>query len=169
MNKMGFQLVLVMFILLTAPGCEPGMADAQAPAPLSEIEQAEITLISFFDTLHTGKYHQAVKIYGGSYETLIEYNPAIDPGNYVELMEAACSVNGFNCLKVKNSNLHQQVSDREFIFAVEFEQADGSLFALGTCCGEPTSGETDQTQFLYTVTKSAQSGYQVKEMPQYNP
>jgi len=167
MNKMGFHPVLVLFILLTASGCGPGTGDSRAT--LTEIEQAEKALVSFFDTLHTGEYHQAVESYGGSYESSIEYNPEIDPANFVELMEAACSLNGFNCLKVKHSSLHQQVSDREFIFIVEFQQADGSLFSLGPCCGEPTSGETDQNQFLYTVTKFTQTGYQVKEMPPYSP
>ena len=97
-------------------------------------EAARETLLAFFSGLHGGRYAEAAELYGGSYETLMGWNPALDPEDHAALLENGCSINGLQCLSLRplSVTLHDSNDDIMYQFLVEFEEEDGSLLTLGT-------------------------------------
>jgi hypothetical protein len=45
---------------------------------------------------------------------------------------------------------------------------DGSVFALGPCCGEGAAGGS-QTEFVFTVRQMEDSTYKALDLPPYMP
>lgn len=136
--------------------------------PTDNAEQARQALITFFAHLRRGRYPEAATLYGGNYEALIEANPELDPQEHAALLQAACSVNGYQCLGVRNAVLETQLSPTGYQFVVEFENADGSLFALEGCCGGDETNPA-QSQFVYTLLPDGAGGFLVQELPVYVP
>ena len=143
------------------------------PAPL-----ASAVLGDYLNSLAFGgsglgyyTYEQAADLYGGSYQALIDLHPGIDPNDRVALLRNACEVNGFRCLR-----LHKVVSSRTLLGAdgsyeihltVQLEDRYGEVFYTGLCCG---SGDApQQTEFDFTVRRSADGIFQVLELPPYLP
>jgi hypothetical protein len=56
-------------------------------------------LTRYLAALNEGQYDEAAGLYGGSYEQLIEFNPSLDSSSKPDLLKAACTVNGFQCLR----------------------------------------------------------------------
>lgn len=46
-------------------------------------------LVRFYDLLHGCQSDEAPRLYGGSYEILIEHNPGVDPRDHEELFRNA--------------------------------------------------------------------------------
>ena len=136
---------------------------------LPDFETAQQALTSFFSYLHHGEYEQATALYGGNYDGLQEFNPEIDPDDQAALFKNACTVNGAQCLKVRQSTLLDQPSSAEFLFSVEFSNDDGSLYARGPCCGDDNSNYVEQTAFIYTVRFECTGKYHVLELPVFEP
>ena len=130
--------------------------------------QAQQVLLDFFSNLEQGNYASAQEVYGGSYEALVEINPDLDPDDHVTLLQNACQVNGFQCLDVRVVTFNELTSKGEYIFTVEFENPDGSLFELGSCCGE-TPTTSPQFQFEYRVVESSDGSFLVLDLPVYVP
>ena len=130
--------------------------------------QAQQVLLDFFSNLEQGNYASAQELYGGSYEILVEMNPDLDPDDHVTLLQNACQVNGFQCLDVRVVTFNELTSKGEYIFTVEFENPDGSLFELGACCGE-TPTTSPQFQFEYRVVESDEGTFLVLDLPVYVP
>jgi hypothetical protein len=141
------------------------------PAPL-----ASAVLEDYLNSLALGgsglgyyTYEQAADLYGGSYETLIEVNPELDPNDHAALLRNACEVNGFQCLR-----LHEVVSSRtllgtdgsyEIHLTIQLEDPSGVIFFTGLCCG---SGDAPpQTEFDFTIRRSANGTFQVLDLPPY--
>jgi len=128
---------------------------------LDDLEQARESLFSYLSLLHAGRYAEAVNLYGGSYDILRDWNPAVDPNDYAALFENGCAVNGLKCLDVAGILLKEAVSSHEFKFVVEFINEDGSLFESGP--------ETSpQSQFIYTVMK-VDVRFLIQDLPVYVP
>lgn len=138
------------------------------PTPDESIHARE-TLVLFFDHLSTGEFQEASELYGGSYDVLIDNNPALDPNDHAALLRNACLVNGFQCLEVRSALPQKQASAREFKFLVEFNNPDGSLFARGQRCGAGETGMPDQSQFGFTVQRYSGGVYLVTDLPVYVP
>ena len=130
---------------------------------------AQRVLIEFLQCLHDGEYDQAAQLYGGTYETMTDHNPSIDPNDHIALFRNACMINGVQCLQVKSVDLDQRRSATEFVFKVDFLNADGTLFVLGPCCGGSEVDSPSQSVFEFTVTKVAKRQYLVNDMPPYVP
>jgi len=132
---------------------------------------ARAVLVAFFDALNAGWYSEAAVQYGGSYEELIDMNPDVDPNDHAALLERACTINGFQCLKVKE--IVQQVQDwpDTYIFTIEFLNPDGSLFVLGACCGASETDMPPQSRFDVVVRRLPQAvnSLQVQSLPVYVP
>ncbi len=96
---------------------------------------ARETLLAFFSYLHEGRYVEAAELYGGSYDTPVEFNPVLEPAERAALLRNACTVNGFACMRPATVTLHDSNDDFVYQFLVEFEENDGSLFAVLPCCG----------------------------------
>jgi len=151
-------LIVMLCLCLLLAACKP-VAPAITPSPTGVITQdvgqaqAYQTLIDFFDRLHAGDYAQADALYGGSYETLMYWNPTIPPEDHLALWKNGCEINGLVCLKVHAATLLEEAAPNEFMFMVEFEQADGTRFTLGPCCGASETEMPPKWQFAYTVKR----------------
>jgi len=143
------------------------------------IASAVIALQDYLNSLYWGghgglddyTYERAADLYAGSYETLVEMNPGIDPDDRVAFLRHACEVNGFQCLRlydVISSNLGRPENDARLVFfTVRLMNPDGSLFALGSCCG--SEAEPPQTRFGFTVRQMEDGTFKVLHLPPYVP
>jgi len=133
-----------------------------------KIDQAYQALQIFFDHLDQGEYEKATAQYAGSYGTLVSFNPDLDPDDHAALWQSGCQVNGLQCLTIRKATFKEVSEGGEYIFIVEFNNLDGSLFELGACCGEnPTA--SPQSQFEYRVVEEEDGQFRVLDMPVYVP
>jgi len=149
----------------------PTATVTSTPIPTGEqrpLDLARETLVRFFSLLNEGRYAEAVGFYGGGYEILRGWNPTIAPNDYAKLLECGCTVNGLQCLKVKEIVTEEEVSPVEFRFTVRFMNDDGSLFTRGPCCGATEEEMPPQSEFIYTVRKVGDR-FLVMELPIYVP
>jgi hypothetical protein len=149
---------LTSFLLVT--GCTN-----QAPP---ESEQAKQALTDFFKYISQGDYAKADQLYAGDYQTLIDWNPEVDPNNHQMLWENACAMNGLQCLKLRSATL-REVKGNEYVFTVEFSNPDGSLFVLGPCCGATETEMPSVSQFDYTIQKDAEGQFKTVDLPVFIP
>ena len=131
-------------------------------------DQAHQALQDFFEHLAQGEYEAAAAQYAGSYETLVSFNPDLDPDDHVALWQSGCQINGLQCLAVRRATFNVMADSGEYFFTVEFNAHDGSLFVLGACCGEEPVTPY-QSQFEYRVVEGEDGQYRVLDMPVYVP
>lgn len=158
-------ITLAFFLASCSP--QPGTLPATESPP--DEQRALEVLEEFLQSLYAGEYDQAAQLYAGTYETMRDHNPILNPEDHVALLENACTINGAQCLQVKSAVLDRKVSDTEFVFRVEFLNADGTLFVLGPCCGGNETDTPSQSEFYLTVVKTDQDNYVVMDMPPYAP
>ena len=133
------------------------------PAPKG-IDYARDALRGYFGALYAGRYADAVRLYGGTYEILAGWNPDLPARDQARLFERGCTQNGLQCLRLKRIAVERAVSSGEFHFTVEFLNDDGTLFERGPCCGATTSKTI--SQFAFTVKKVG-GAYLVQDLPVY--
>jgi hypothetical protein len=153
------------------PSTTPSSASptvTQEAVPSRDLERAREALVTFFSLLSEHRYSEAIQRYGGSYDALRAWNPAVPQDDYVKLFENGCTWNGLECLKVRTVVQEEVVSPTEFRFVVEFMNGDGTLFARGPCCGATESEMPTQTQFQYTV-RNVGNRFLVQDLPVYVP
>jgi len=130
--------------------------------------RATKVLQDFFEHLAQGEYEDAADLFGGSYETLVAFNPDINPDNYIALWQSGCQVNGLQCLPVRIATLNEVSSKGEYIFSVEFSNPDDTLFVLNACCGgNPVNPPI--FQFEYRVIEGGDGQFRVLDLPVYVP
>jgi len=134
----------------------------------SKQEQAQAALQTFFDELAQGQYEAASSLYGGSYETLVSFNPDLNPDDYAGLWKMGCEVNGLKCLTIQIATFNEVTAKGEYIFTVEFNDLAGNLFVLDACCGE-NPATPPQFQFEYRVVEGGDGQFRVLDMPVYVP
>lgn len=164
-----FLYSLVAFLIVLLISCTPQQSQLPSVNRLSDDQLAQGVLVSFLDSLHGGKYAEAVQLYGGTYETMIDHNPGVNPDDRAVLLRYACTTNGMLCLQMKSVSLDKKVSDSEFIFKVEYLDEAGNLFMLGPCCGGEDENLPPQSQFYFTVEKTDDNRFVVMDMPPYSP
>lgn len=145
------------------------------PAPLSgddvtNLDRARQALIQYFTLLNSRDYYNAVKLYGGSYETLQYWNPLLSADDQATLFKQGCEINGLQCLPLKRIVAEEYLSpaQEQFRFTVEFVRRDGNLFVVGQCCGASEKEVPLKSQFPYTVKKVGDRFF-VQELPIYVP
>lgn len=143
-------------------------ADAIRTA-MTDDNLAYTILLQFFDHLHTGRFQEAVTLYGGDYQLLIDQNPEIDPADHIALLKNACTFNGFQCLQIKLAGIDWKNSPNEYVFTVQFQNEDGTLFELGPCCGASETEQPPVSFFEIRVLKVAEGEFRVLDMPPYMP
>jgi hypothetical protein len=132
-----------------------------------EVADAENTLRDYLLALNIGDYVRAAKLYSGDTSLLQTWNPDIPRGDLPALFEHACSQNGLQCLAPRSITYRASEVDGHH-FWVEFNNADGTLFKQGPCCGE-TAG-IPVSMFPFFVEKSLTgNGYVVQDFPPYMP
>jgi hypothetical protein len=134
----------------------------------STAQETYDVLIHFLSFLHNGSYAEAAVLYGGDYEQLQVFNPQIDPTNHLALWQWACENKLLQCLEVRSAVLKTVTGD-SYIFQVEFNNPDGSLFVLGPCCGSNETEMPPVSQFEYMVSRNAEHRYVVMNTPPYVP
>ena len=163
-----FSISLLSIFLIS---CVPQKINTPQLTPTSlpsTIQEAHDVLIDFFTLLNAGKYAEADTFYGGSYETLQDWNPNIDPTDHIKLLEGGCEKNGLQCLEVRSAAF-KLLSGSTYIFQVEFNNPDGSLFVRGPCCGGNETDFPPESQFEYRVASNTDGKFLVMELPPYVP
>jgi len=161
-------LILLLFIL---NGCAPRPTNTPKPTPTSlpsTIAEAHDVLVDFFALLNAGKYAEADALYGGSYEGLWDNNPIVDQSDHAKLLANACEINGYQCLLVRTATF-KLLQGSTYIFQVEFNNADGTLFVPGPCCGANETEMPPVSQFEYRVSMTAPGKFTVMDLPPYVP
>ena len=125
-------------------------------------------LLNFLTSLHRKDYAKAAPLYGGEYEQLLVFNPEIHPDDHVALWTWVCDNQLLQCLEVRSATFQQLVGD-SYIFQVEFNNPDGSLFVLGPCCGANETEMPPTSQFEFTVTRTSAGTFVVMNTPPYVP
>ena len=160
-------LLSIIFLLSCAP--QPVTPTAAPTAtPLSPADEAQEVLITFFRLMNSKNYAAGLVLYGGSYETMQNWNPDIDPSDHITLWTKACEQNGLQCLLSRTVTFKELQGDT-YVFQVEFSNPDGSLFVLGPCCGATETEMPPVSQFEYTVARDANGNFLVMDMPPYVP
>jgi hypothetical protein len=162
--------VLVVTILGVG-SCIPSQMPPPQGEGLTDEAAARQVLIDFFEYLHDSNYATAADLYGGSYETLIDQNPTIDPDDRPALFRGGCTINGAQCLEIRSARVDSTGSgaDGRYTFIVEFNEPDGSRFSLGPCCGDDTDDMEPITEFRFEVRKTSDRRFKVLTPPIYLP
>ena len=159
MFKKFFTLITSILVVLLLGSCATNSGKQ---------EEAQQALQVFFERLAGGEYEAAVAQYGGSYETLVSFNPALNPDDKAALWQSGCQVNGLQCLTVRTAIFKELSDTGEYIFTIEFNAHDGSLFILDACCGEKST-MPPQSQFEYRVVGGEDGQFLVLDLPIYTP
>ena len=163
-----FSIFLLSIALM---GCMPQKINTPQLRPTSlpsTADEAHDVLMDFFMLLNTGKYAEADSLYGGTYEGLQDNNPSVDASDHVKLLANACEINGHQCLTVRTASFKELQGDT-YIFQVEFNNPDGSLFVRGPCCGGNETDFPPESQFEHRVTRNANRKFLVMDLPPYVP
>jgi len=149
----------------------PGDALRSPSAPTLDANAAEArnVLLRFFTALNSGDYGTAASVYGGSYETLIAWNPDLPATDLIALWQRACEQNGLQCLPVHEVVGEQALSANVLKFTVHFRNPDGSLFVLGPCCGENETTMPPVSEFECNVARTSSGDFKVLCLPPYVP
>jgi hypothetical protein len=134
-----------------------------------DIQNAEQAILDFLEELNEGNYKDAAELYGGTYEIMVDHNPSLNPNNHAALIQNACTINGAQCLKVKSMVLDHEAAMNEYIFLVEFQNEDGTLFVLGPCCGGNETDTPPRSTFTFSVVKDNEGKFLVMDMPPSMP
>lgn len=99
---------------------------------------------------------------------LMAWNPRVSPEDHSTLLKSGCEFNGLQCLPARSAVFQERTEAGEFIFVVEFENEDGSLFVRGPCCGADETDMPSERQFLFPV-KRIEGQFRVMDLPVYVP
>jgi predicted small lipoprotein YifL len=162
--------LLLILILSNLAGCSSLLPPSDPTSPPNTNQQdAGQALVDFFRLLDEGHYQQAAELYSGTYEWLIEDNPDLRPSDQAGLLERGCRQNGLMCLEVRNAEAVMMLSSKGYVFEVQFQLEDGSLFELGPCCGETSTEMPPVSIFHYRVLQGEDGIWRVTELPPYVP
>lgn len=166
--KSRFPIACIAFFLFFSTACVAGGTTPFTP-PVENDRLALQTITDFLAALHAGDYEKAVSLYGGTYETMIDHNPDVSPSAHATLFQNACTINGAQCLQAKSIVLDEKVSNAKFIYRVEFQNEDGSLFVFGPCCGDNDPNTQSQSSFHFEVIQNNEGKFLVMDMVPYMP
>ena len=160
-------LILIFTLISCAPqlGNTPTLTSTTLPSTAGEAQEV---LVKFLMSLHTKNYPDAVPLYGGEYDQLRVFNSELDPNDYLALWTWACDNQLLQCLEVRSTTFKELRGD-SYVFQVEFNNSDGSLFVLGPCCGANETEMPPVSKFEYTVSRNADHRYVVMNTPPYVP
>lgn len=162
-------LFLFVTVFLTSCAAQPATPTQLASTSLpSTVGEAHDVLVNFLTLLHTKNYAEAVPLYGGEYEALQVFNPDIDASDREALWTWVCENQLLQCLEIRSTEFLYQEGDN-YIFQVEFNNQDGSLFVLGPCCGANETEMPPVSQFEFTVTRNTDGTFVVMNTPPYVP
>ena len=168
-NKLVFCLSTISILMLFLASCVSQSSRLAATETINDEERAQHALMDFLGNLHDGKYAEAARYYGGSYETMLDHNPDINPNDHAALLRNACTINGMQCLQAKIIGLEDKVPGEKYVFIIEFLKEDGTPFMLEQCCGGEESSFSPQSMFHFSVMEVDQNKFVVMDIPPYIP
>ena len=169
MLKLIKSLLLILFLFSLA-GCYSLIPPSDPTSlPNTNRQEAQKALIDFFHLLHEGDYQAGANLYAGSYEWLIDINPDIPTTDFAALLERGCRKNGLMCLESRTVEAVLMTSSTGYIFQVEFNLDDGSLFALEYCCGATETDKPPVSKFQFRVQEGEDGSWRVADLPPYVP
>ena len=160
---------MVSILLLFVASCVSQSSQLATKDKLNDEESALHVLQDFLGNLHNGKYDQAAQYYGGSYATMTDQNPDIDPNDHATLLQRACTINGMQCLRAKVIGLEEKFPGEKYVFSIEFLKEDGTLFMFEPCCAGEETNFPPQSVFHFLVKDVDQNKFVVMDMPPYVP
>lgn len=165
-------MVAVWLAAVLLTGCrpdDPSQAADNSGTATADAAAASDALVAFFDKLAAGRYGEAVEYYGGSYDTLLDWNPDTAPADQPTLWRNGCSINGLVCLPTRTVTTEGTSDERTYLFAVEFTTREGDLFVLGPCCGVTETEQPPVSSFSLRVSKGDDGRFRVIDLPPYRP
>jgi len=167
-NRLLLLLTALALASCLAPPANPSSRQTAPTSLSSTTSEAHDVLINFLTFLHTKNYAEAAPLYGGEYEALQVFNPEIDPEDPVALWTWVCDNQLLQCLEVRSATFKELVGEA-YIFQVEFNNPEGSLFVLGPCCGATETEMPPVSRFEFTVTRNSAGSFVVMNTPPYVP
>ncbi|MBP9760783.1 MAG: hypothetical protein KBD15_00895 [Candidatus Magasanikbacteria bacterium] len=134
-----------------------------APTTSNDIDEAKMTLSSFFTYLESEEFEQAAYLFQGWESVSVYEDNAFTLG---QVLQNYCEATG-TCLQATIVHT-KKVSRDEYVFRVEFQYADGSLFVAEPCCGATEDQSSSQTVFDFVVKRFGGKLYVVTP-PVYRP
>ena len=149
-------------MVVCAPVC------AQDAVSDANIEQAQLVISRFFDLLSDELYSEAATLYGGNNGFFQACSPRVDLSDHEEHWRAGCGRCGLQCLKVRELEYAERMSDGRLRFLAKFSKENGEILVVGPCCGATEEEEPPDSIFSVFAEKS-DSGYRVVSLPPYIP
>ena len=97
------------------------------------------------------------------------FNHEIDPNDRAALWKWAGDNQLPQCLEVRKKATFQELRGDTYIFQVEFNNPDGSLFVRGPCCGATETGMPSVSEFEFRVGRDVEGQFLVLDTPPYVP
>ncbi|MFX3634572.1 MAG: hypothetical protein ACE3L7_15885 [Candidatus Pristimantibacillus sp.] len=146
------KLFLFSLICMVFAGCSSNNT--------KDYDDSEVVLEQYIQAITDHDSNELVRLYGGSYDWLVQFSPEENKDNKQKLIE--------NYLKTIPQNLQlneivekKEVSKDEYVYVITFKQEDGNLF-------EVREADLKKSEFTYTVKKIDQQ-FKIMEVPPYQP
>jgi cytohesin len=167
-------------LIMTGSKAPPIAKTTEEPHVISkdyaELQEAEKTLIGFFEYLHDKQFDKAVNLFepreegggmhGSGWEWLASSSPRETRGDKGKVLESYCAGVG-TCLRVRILAA-KRVDANKYRFKVQFLKDDGDIYEYGPCCGEPEDKMPLLKEFVYFVHR-IDGVYKVRTPPLYRP
>jgi hypothetical protein len=134
----------------------------------ASIEEAELMIHRFFELLSDELYSEAALLYGGSNSFFQACSPDVDLSDHEEHWRAGCGRCGLQCMKVRELEYAERMSDGRLRFLAKFSKENGEILVTGPCCGATEEEEPPDSIFSVFV-KKYDSEYRVVSLPPYVP
>lgn len=107
--------------------------------------------------------------YAGDYEAIHVFDPSIPVNDHPALLRNACLSSNLRCLAPRSATLKQSPAATEYVFLVEFNNPDGTIFTRGPCCGASETEMPPESAFEFRVVKANDGKFSVLDLPPYVP
>lgn len=121
---------------------------------------AEVVLKQYIQAIADHDSNELVRLYGGSYDWLVQFSPEENKDNKQKLIENYLITIPQN-LQLNEIVEKKEVSKDEYMYVITFKKEDGTLF-------EVREADLKRSEFTYTIKKIDQQ-FKVMEVPPYEP
>lgn len=136
-----------------------------------ESAKATETLVSFFTYLNNQDFEKALTLFelddvANSWEGLETFSLPEDREDKAKVLKNYCKATN-TCLRAKVIEIEKE-ADGKYNLVVQFQNADGSTFVRGPCCGATEEEMPSQDIFEFEV-KKINNVFKVMTAPIYIP
>jgi len=160
-------MALLGLAACTSPAASPTLNPAATST--SDIDAARQALVGFLESLNQSRFEDAALTYAGDYEAIGIFDPSIPLDDPPALLRNACVSRNLRCLAPRSAMLKQAPSATEYVFLVEFNNPDGTIFTRGPCCGATATEMPPESAFEFRVVSANGGKCSVLDLPPYVP